>query len=42
MYFQQNKTGEIVQVWYQDGDSPYFVSVKLGAINAFATKVMFY
>ncbi len=28
MYFQQAKTGEILQIWYQEGDSPYFIEVK--------------
>lgn len=29
MYFQQLKTGEIVKIWYNTGDSPYFVNVKV-------------
>jgi len=40
MYFQQLKTGEIVKIWYNTGDSPYFVNVKAGAINAFQTRVV--
>jgi hypothetical protein len=28
MYFQQAKTGEIIEIWYTDGDSPYFIEVK--------------
>ncbi|EFC45702.1 lipid transport family protein [Naegleria gruberi] len=39
MYFIQLPTGEITQVYYQDGDSPYFVNVKLSAISAFQTYV---
>ncbi len=31
MYFQQLKTGEIVKIWYNTGDSPYFVNVKVTA-----------
>jgi len=40
MFFQQMKTGEIPKVWYQKGDSSYYVNVKLGAINAFQTHVV--
>jgi len=40
MYFAQSPTGEILQIWYQEGDSPYFVNVKVGAINAFQTRVV--
>lgn len=40
MYFQQLKTGEIVKIWYNTGDSPYFVNVKAGAINQFQTRVV--
>jgi hypothetical protein len=40
MYFQQLKTGEIVKIWYNTADSPYFVNVKAGAINAFQTRVV--
>jgi hypothetical protein len=29
MYFQQLKTGEIVKIWYNTADSPYFVNVKV-------------
>lgn len=29
MFFQQLKTGEIVKIWYNDNDSPYFVNVKV-------------
>ena len=38
MYFQQAKTGEILQIWYQDGDSPYFVEVK-GISKVFLLKL---
>jgi len=40
MYYQQSQNGEITQVWYQSGDSPYFVEVKLGAINSFHTHTL--
>jgi len=40
MYYQQMKTGEIVQIWYNQDDSPYFVNVKVGAINSFQTHVV--
>eukprot|EP01119_Soliformovum_irregulare_P011822 TRINITY_DN2_c0_g1_i1.p1 TRINITY_DN2_c0_g1~~TRINITY_DN2_c0_g1_i1.p1 ORF type:complete len:795 (+),score=281.42 TRINITY_DN2_c0_g1_i1:2379-4763(+) len=40
MYYQQSANGEITQVWYQEGDSPYFVEVKLGAINSFHTHTL--
>jgi hypothetical protein len=39
-YFEQTPEGRIVEVWYEEGDSPYFVNIKLGAINAFQTKVV--
>jgi len=40
MYFEQTKAGQIVNVKYQFGDKPYYVEVKLGAINSFHTSVI--
>jgi hypothetical protein len=40
MYFSQTPTGEIPEIWYYSGDSPYFVNVKVSAINAFQTRVV--
>lgn len=38
VHFKQMKNGEIPTIWFYEGDSPYFVEVKLGAINAFQTR----
>jgi len=40
MYFAQNTTGEITEIWYNENDSPYFINVKISAINAFQTRVV--
>lgn len=40
MYFAQNTTGEITEIWYNEDDSPYFINVKISAINAFQTRVV--
>eukprot|EP00761_Pharyngomonas_kirbyi_P004489 gb/GECH01004494.1/.p1 GENE.gb/GECH01004494.1/~~gb/GECH01004494.1/.p1 ORF type:complete len:853 (+),score=228.62 gb/GECH01004494.1/:1-2559(+) len=40
MYFLQKPTGEISKIWYNKDDKPYFVQVKVSAINAFQTKVV--
>jgi hypothetical protein len=40
MYYQQSPTGEITQIWYNEDDSPYFINVKLGAINSFQTHIV--
>jgi hypothetical protein len=29
VYYQQKKTGEIAQIWYEEDDSPYFVNVRM-------------
>lgn len=39
MYFWQNTNGLIPQVAYDEQDSPFYVNVKLAAINAFQTSV---
>ncbi len=28
IYYQQKKTGEVVKIWYNTADSPYFINVK--------------
>jgi hypothetical protein len=40
MYFTQTLDGAIPESWYQTDDSPYFVNVKVSAINAFQTRVV--
>jgi hypothetical protein len=40
MYFTQTLDGAIPEIWYQTDDSPYFVNVKVSAINAFQTRVV--
>jgi hypothetical protein len=39
MYFSQSPDGTIHDVWHQKDDSPFYVNIKLGAINAFQTRV---
>jgi hypothetical protein len=39
MYFSQSPDGQILNVWYQTNDSPFYVNIKLGAINAFQTRL---
>jgi len=40
MYYQQNFTGEIVQIWYEDNDDPVLVNIRIGVINAFHSHLM--
>eukprot|EP00698_Gefionella_okellyi_P019216 TRINITY_DN5867_c0_g1_i1.p1 TRINITY_DN5867_c0_g1~~TRINITY_DN5867_c0_g1_i1.p1 ORF type:complete len:831 (+),score=243.55 TRINITY_DN5867_c0_g1_i1:54-2495(+) len=40
MYFVQFVDGTIPEMWYQDGDSPYFVNVKVGGINSLQTHIV--
>ena len=43
MYYEQKFSGEIPQIWYQEGDDPYFVNVKvcvaIAHCNAFECRV---
>lgn len=40
VYYKQFFNGSIPEVWINGQDSPYYVNVKLGAINAFQTKIV--
>lgn len=40
MYFQQYFNGTITKIWYNTADSPYYVNVKVGAINSLQTKIV--
>lgn len=40
MYFQQEESGNITQIWYQKGDSMDLVKIKVGAINSLQTFVV--
>jgi len=40
MYYQQFFNGTIPKIWYNTADSPYYVNVKVGAINSLQTKLV--
>eukprot|EP01111_Echinosteliopsis_oligospora_P017875 TRINITY_DN791_c0_g1_i1.p1 TRINITY_DN791_c0_g1~~TRINITY_DN791_c0_g1_i1.p1 ORF type:complete len:719 (+),score=245.36 TRINITY_DN791_c0_g1_i1:43-2199(+) len=40
VYFNQSKSGPINEIIYETDDSPYYLNVKIGAINALQTAVV--
>jgi len=40
MFFSMTPSGQIPDIWYQDGDDMFFVNVKASAINALQTHIV--
>jgi len=40
MYFSMTPQGQIPTIWYQEGDSPFFINIKASAISALQTHLV--